>query len=46
MPAVLKSSDPTDFYKLFELYIDGILSKKEFFKLVKDMIKDNSDEQY
>ena len=43
---MLKSSDTSDFFKLFELYIEGILNQFEFFDLVSDMMHPNCDEHF
>lgn len=42
LPNILKPSiEKKDFFNLFFLYVDGVLSQQEFFKLVDDLLQPN-----
>lgn len=44
VPSLMQNGDATEFYKLFELYLDGILTKYEFYELVSPLLAQNTDE--
>lgn len=40
----MKNGDATEFFKLLELYLEGIVTKYEFYELIEPMIIPNSEE--
>lgn len=40
----MKNGDATEFFKLLELYLEGIVTKFEFYELIEPMIIQNSQE--
>jgi|694.fasta_scaffold68665_6 hypothetical protein len=40
----MKNGEPLEFFKLLELYLEGIITKYEFYELIEPMIIPNADE--
>ena len=40
----MKSGDGSEFFKLLELYLEGIITKHEFYELIEPMIIPNAEE--
>ena len=38
IPSLMKNGDVTEFYKLLELYLEGVITKYEFFDIVDPLI--------
>ena len=38
IPSLMKNGDATEFYKLLELYLEGVITKYEFFEIVDPLI--------
>jgi histone deacetylase complex regulatory component SIN3 len=38
IPSLMKNGDATEFYKLLELYLEGVITKYEFFDIVDPLI--------
>jgi len=38
IPSLMKNGDATEFYKLLELYLEGVITKYEFFYIVDPLI--------
>lgn len=44
IPSMMKNGDATEFYKLLELYLEGVITKYEFFDIVDPLISPNEKE--
>jgi hypothetical protein len=38
IPSLMKNGDATEFYKLLELYLEGVITKYEFFEIIDPLI--------
>ena len=45
IPSLMRNGDASEFFKLFDLYLEGIITKYEFFDMIEPLIlpseKDN-----
>ena len=44
IPNLMKNGDASEFFKLLELYLEGIITKYEFYELIEPMIIPNAEE--